>query len=107
MKLSKPMQANTRCRNTAVQICLDCCRKTLSELDRVKEAIFAEFGHAFRSREKLLRLAVNEAEALAWETPYPHLVFPNLAAEKAQKLMAWSKRQQAVRQTSQVLAFSA
>jgi hypothetical protein len=48
------------------------------------------------AHQKLLRLAVNEAEALAYETDYPHLVFPALAEEKAQQVAAWETRQQVI-----------
>jgi len=55
----------------------------------------------------MLRLALNEAEALAWQTDYPHLVFPTLAMEKAQGLAAWNQRQRAIRGTSCMSAFAA
>jgi hypothetical protein len=44
-------------------------------------------------QEQLVRLALNEAEALARQTWYPHLVFPDLAAEKIQAVAAWENRQ--------------
>jgi hypothetical protein len=44
----------------------------------------------------LARLALNEAEALAWQTGVPHLVFPELADEKIRELAAWRERQMAV-----------
>jgi hypothetical protein len=44
----------------------------------------------------MLRLALNEAEALAWQTLYPHLVFPDLAAEKVRGVAAWNSRQQLI-----------
>jgi hypothetical protein len=53
------------------------------------------------SREHLLRLAVNEAEALAWQTDYPHLIFPTLAVEKVQAVTAWDAQQQALRRNQQ------
>jgi len=49
------------------------------------------------SQEHLLELALNEAEALAAQTGYPHLVFPVLAAEKVRSVAAWDARQQRVR----------
>jgi len=33
--------------------------------------------------------ALNEAEAAAWQTMFPHLVFPALATEKVQAAIAW------------------
>jgi hypothetical protein len=32
---------------------------------------------------------LNEAEALAWETEYPQLVFPALAEEKIEAISSW------------------
>jgi hypothetical protein len=34
-------------------------------------------------------VALNEAEALAWETEYPQLVFPTLAEEKIAAISSW------------------
>jgi hypothetical protein len=51
-------------------------------------------------------LALNEAEALAWETEYPYLVFPTLAAEKAQAVAKWQVRQHLIRNGSSI-AFAA
>jgi hypothetical protein len=41
----------------------------------------------------LLELAMNEAEALAWQTDFPQLFFPTLAAEKAGAVAGWHARQ--------------
>jgi hypothetical protein len=54
----------------------------------------------------VLKLALNEAEALAWQTDFPHLFFPALAMEKAQATVAWHQRQRAVRRTAAELAFA-
>ncbi len=43
-----------------------------------------------------LTLALNEAEALAFQTDYPHLVFPVLALEKVQAAISWQHRQDAI-----------
>jgi hypothetical protein len=47
---------------------------------------------------------LNEAEALAFQTEYPHLLFPTLAMEKIQAVSAWQSRQQLLRQRRMVLA---
>lgn len=62
-----------------------------------KDAVLDEFKAALPSDDRLIRLAVNEAEALAWQTEFPHLVFPALAREKAEHLAAWRARQRRVR----------
>ncbi len=79
------------------------CRLAFDQLNRVKAAIFAEARSAINAPQHLLRLALNEAEAESWQTDYPHLVFPALAAEKVQSLSAWSRRQQAIRQMPRAL----
>lgn len=77
--------------------CVRSCRKVLAQIARAKEAIFAESRGALQTQEHLLRLALNEAEAVAWQTMYPHLVFPVLAAEKVQAVADWNAHQQFVR----------
>ena len=36
-----------------------------------------------RDNNSILHLALNEAEALAWQNGFPELIFPTLALEKA------------------------
>jgi hypothetical protein len=77
--------------------CRACGQKVLAEITRAKDAIFRESRRAFANHERLLRLALNEAEALAWQTMYPHLVFPDLAMEKVREITTWNTRQMRVR----------
>ena len=51
------------------------------QLASVKNGLIREFGIALGEHGDVLRSALNEAEAIAWQTPYPHLVFPVLAQE--------------------------
>jgi hypothetical protein len=88
--------SNATSRPTIKNACLSACRKLLTQIQRSKEAILAEFQNQFQVPEHLLRLAVNEAEALAWETRYPHLLFPMLATEKAEAVLNWQAHQQAM-----------
>jgi hypothetical protein len=74
-------------------------QKLIEQIANAKNAIRAEFLQRLAAHERLLRLALNEAEALAWQTAYPHLVFPVLATEKAQAVAAWDARQRLLRQT--------
>src|SRR5579859_5737556 len=76
--------------------CAVSCHKLLAKLNSIKSSVLADFGHGFGSQQRVLELAVNEAEALAWETDYPLLVFPTLAQEKAEAATAWSWRQQQI-----------
>jgi len=78
------------------------CRKALAQMQAVKDAIYGESFRTVQPQERLLRLALNEAEALAWQTKYPQLVFPALANEKVQGVIAWNRRQQARRQAEAV-----
>ena len=87
--------------------CRSSCRKIREQIAGVKEAIFAESSRAFPAPERLVRLALNEAEAAAWQTRYPHLFFPTLAVEKVRAVAAWNARQQSVRQSSPVITLAA
>jgi len=74
---------------TVSDICLASGRKLVAGIDRVKRNLAAEFQNTLELPERLLRVALNEAEALAWETGYPQLVFPTLATEKIEAISAW------------------
>jgi hypothetical protein len=87
--------------------CLKGCRKLVAQLAKAKEALFTEFGYAMRGNERLLQLALGEAEALAWQTDFPHLVFPTLAMEKAQAVASWQAHQRSVQRRNSPLAFVA
>jgi hypothetical protein len=76
--------------------CVASCRKAMAQVARLKEKIFTESRALMAAHETMLRLALNEAESLASQTAYPHLVFPTLATEKVQAVVAWNARQQAL-----------
>lgn len=44
----------------------------------------------------LIRAALNEAEAIAWASPFPSLLFPELAGEKVAKVRAHFRHQQEI-----------
>ncbi len=79
-------------------VCRRCYQRLLRRLATVKLNIQREFGRAMAGYEQLLRTAVNEAEALAWQTPYPHLFFPALAEEKVAAAQQWAARQRSIRE---------
>lgn len=87
--------------------CRESCRRIRAQIAVVKEAILAESSRAFPAPERLVRLALNEAEAAAWQTKYPHLFFPTLAVEKVRGVAEWNARQQSVRRNSPVIALAA
>jgi hypothetical protein len=76
------------------------CRSLRSGIQGIKESVMREFDSPTREQAQMLRLALNEAEALAWQTPYPHLLFPVLAQEKAQSARQWAERQLDVRRAT-------
>ena len=80
--------------------------KVRGQIAVARENILAESRQAFEAPERLLRLALNEAEALAWQTTYPQLIFPTLATEKVQALVAWNATQRLVRQSSPTLSLT-
>jgi len=78
--------------------CVASCRKLLAQIENVKAQVLAEFRDRVAEHQHLLDLAVNEAEALAWQTGFPQLVFPTLATEKARAVTGWHLRQQSLRE---------
>ena len=75
-------------------------------LARAKEAVLNQYASRVEEHARLLRLALNEAEALAWQTDFPHLLFPALAAEKAETAVSWHQRQRALRRSGEEVAFA-
>ena len=73
--------------------CVASCRKAMGRIARLKEKIFSESRALMAAHQNMIRLALNEAESLAAQTAYPYLVFPTLATEKVQAVVAWSVRQ--------------
>ena len=78
--------------------CVASCRKLLAQLADVREQVVAEFRDRVQEHNHVLDLALNEAEAVAWQTGFPQLFFPTLATEKANAITGWHRRQQSLRQ---------
>ena len=87
--------------------CVEQCRKFAALLTEAKESLIAEFKDTYEIHERLLHQVINEAEALACETEYPHLVFPALALEKVRVAASWHERQGLIRRRDASLAFAA
>jgi hypothetical protein len=83
------------------------CRKVTVQIHKARNAILSEFWNELEEHQHLLRLALNEAEAIAWQTEFPHLFFPELAAEKVQAVVTWREKQHFVQQEHQRLAIAA
>src|SRR5438093_1523779 len=68
MKVIEQTAENNSSGRTLVNTCRACYRKVLAQLQKTKEAILAEFRQTLGGDDSMLHLAVNEAEALAWQT---------------------------------------
>src|SRR5579859_4392133 len=99
-------EANTT-KQTFSQTCLLAAQKLMARIEQAKDGVLAEFRNLAINHENLLHQALNEAEALAWQTAYPLLVFPALAREKAQAVAAWSARQETIRRRNSALPLAA
>src|SRR5262245_34628951 len=77
------------------------------QVQRAKVRICSEYRDLMDGLEHARSLALNEAEALAWETGFPQLVFPELAAEKVAAVSRWGQRQIAMQRTRREFAFAA
>jgi len=93
MKLTKQTTTKEGIMNTLSNT----CQRIVKQVQKAKQSVLNQFRDLLADHEQALRLALNEAEALAFETPFPQLVFTDLAEEKARALAAWSEHQRAVR----------
>lgn len=82
------------------------CRELAVQVANIKNGLVREFGMAIGGQSQLLLSALNEAEALAWQTPYPHLFFPALAEEKASAVSRWAARQRSVHRASRQMSLA-
>jgi hypothetical protein len=85
-------------KQTFTDRCRQSCKALFAEIEQAKNMIVNDFHETLDTHGNLFRLALNEAEALAWQTEYPHLVYPTLAMERVQAVVAWRRRQQSVSQ---------
>src|SRR5262245_10384154 len=74
---------------------------------RHRDGVHRELSNLNDRQRKLIDLALNEAEALAWQTDFPQLVFPTLAEEKARAAVEWYKRQETILRRNTEHAFAA
>jgi hypothetical protein len=89
----KTNERNENLNGTAFsKACRECVGTILAEIRNAREVILTEARKTVHVQERWLRLAVNQAEGLAWQTLYPQLVFPDLAAEKIQRVVKWIQR---------------
>jgi len=91
-----------RCKRAALPALA--CPQTLQHLRSLRQALYQEVLNKSAVPKKLLNLALAEAEALAWQTAYPHLLFPSLAAEKVDATVRWHARQSSIKAGELALA---
>ena len=58
------------------------CRKFLRAISDLREKLESRYAPSQPHAAELFRASFAEAEALAWETRFPHLFLPLLAEEK-------------------------
>lgn len=104
MKINQGVQEN-RVR-VAANICIEAYHKLAAQMEQLKRGFLTELRDTLEVPDKFFRLVLNEAAALAWQTDYPHLVFPDLATEKIQAAAEWNTRQKRLRQKHFVRALS-
>ena len=94
------MNNNNELSKSLVDRCADSCQEVLTQVARAKDALVAQFRDLVTNHEHDLQLALMEAEALAWQTEVPQLVFQDLAEEKARGVVRWISQQRRVRSQS-------
>ncbi len=82
-----------------------CRERQEAELERLKGQLLAQRLEGRREPQlhSQLRVAANEAAALAWATQYPVLLFPALFEEKAAAALLRAERQRLILQRSREL----
>jgi len=81
----------------------------LQQLDELKNRLLQQYICRLPEMEYVpaVHRAVEEAAALAWSTPVPHLFLPELLAEKVAGAKEWVDRQRKIRERSrQIISFS-
>ena len=101
--MAKTMKVINQVNESTISI----CRKLRDEITGMKDAIINEFRETRAAHEHLVRLALNEAEALAWQSGVPQLVFPTLAMEKVQAVATWEARQRSLHRSDAALPLAA
>lgn len=89
------------------QVCAPCYQAVLNHISTVRSRIEEAFSRTLHGHERLLQSALAEAEALAFQTAYPHLLFPTLAEEKAAGVQQWAEHQRDVYAREHVRSFAA
>lgn len=79
--------ASSRC-PTNLEAPSQFCREIVAALSQLKTRLFHQYEQVLPGRGQLIREAVAEAEALAWQTPFPHLFLPDFAEARVAEIVA-------------------
>jgi len=63
------------------------CPQLIARLGRVKTQLQEKFEQAYPGSAHLVHQAVAEADALAWETSFPHLFLPDFAEARLAEIV--------------------
>lgn len=83
--------------------CFHCYRRAVRGIQRLRQTMLAQLEGTSSELQQAATRALQEAEALAWQTPVPHLVFPTLAEEKITQARQWAFHQQRIQRQSRRL----
>jgi hypothetical protein len=61
------------------------CQRLVVALGELKVRLEAQYVSRFPGQEFRIRKAIEDAEAAAWRTSFPHLFLPDLAEEAIEK----------------------
>jgi hypothetical protein len=91
------MKTDTKLNNSVSATCARTYNKIASLISRSRALIVEQFRELAADHQHALRLVLNEAEALAWQSEFPHLLFQDLAEEKARGFSDWLEHQRVLR----------
>lgn len=91
--------AITNCTAIAPNFPAAACRRLLRSISELREKLRDRYAPSQPHDAELVRVNLAEAEALAWETSFPHLFLPLLAEEKVR--LAFARRSAAPRPRAQ------
>jgi len=80
--------SNSTNSKSAVHASTQFCRKLIFSLGKLKGRLYEKYERAHPGRSQLIRQAVAEAEELAWQTPFPHLLLPDFAEVRLAEIVA-------------------
>jgi hypothetical protein len=74
--------------SAAIEVPAQFCRDLVGAIVKLKSRLIAKYERSHPGRSHVIRQAVTEAEALAWETAFPHLFLPDFAEARVAEIVA-------------------